>query len=50
MNFKNSISLNFPAIIHETLKRFKSSMKCFIFPKFHETLQRYARDPTILTN
>ena len=37
MNFKNSISLNFPAIMLETLERFKSFMKRFIFPKFHET-------------
>ena len=34
MNFENSISLNFPAIMLETLKR-------LIFPKFHETLQPY---------
>ena len=44
MNFKNSYSLNFPAIIHkifETLKRFKSFIKRFISLKFHETLQPY---------
>ena len=34
MNFENSINLNFPAIMLETLKG-------FIFPKFHETLQPY---------
>ena len=32
MNFEHLISLNFPAIMYETLKR-------FIFPNFHETLQ-----------
>ena len=41
MNFENPISLNFPAIVLETLNRFKSFMKRFIFPKFHETLQPY---------
>ena len=35
MNFENSISLNFPAIIHEILE----TLKRFIFPKFHETWQ-----------
>ena len=41
MNFENSISLNFPVIMLETLERFKSFMKRFIFPKSHETLQPY---------
>ena len=44
MNFANSNSFNFPAIMLETLetlKRSKSFMKRFIFPKFHETLQPY---------
>ena len=45
MNFENLISLNFPAIILETLKCFKSFMKLFIFPKFHETLQLYSLVP-----
>ena len=35
MNFENSISLNFPAIMLKTLE----TLKRFIFPKFHETLQ-----------
>ena len=51
MNFANSISLNFPAIILETLeilKRFKSFMKRFIFPKFHETIQPYPHLRNIL--
>ena len=42
LNFEKSITFNFPAIMLktlETLKRFKSFMKRFIFPKFHETLQ-----------
>ena len=37
MNFENSISLNFPAIMLETFE----TLKRFIFPKFHETLQPY---------
>ena len=41
MNLKNSISLNFPAIIHGTLE----ILKRFIFPKFHETLQAYWTEP-----
>ena len=42
MNFENSISFNFLDIMLEALKtskRFKSFMKRFIFPMFHETLQ-----------
>ena len=50
MNFENSISLNFPAImleILETLKRFKSFIIRFIFPKFHETLQPDTRKTAV---
>ena len=35
MNFENPISLNFPAIVLETLE----TLKRFIFPKFYETLE-----------
>ena len=37
MNFENSISLKFSAIMLETLE----TLKRFTLPKFYETLQSY---------
>ena len=51
MNLENSISLNFPAIMLETLetlKCFKSFMKRSIFSEFHETLQLYCQHTVIV--